>query len=115
MSVFEINMDDILNDPATAADGANVLKQLETSTPVHPLVALTSIAVSLTKIAVSLSQINQTLHTGNLGQGENLRAIKENTDRIGREVASVNSSIGNARSDKQQALQRAIMDVMNRV
>lgn len=103
------------DDPSrTAADGANIMRQMETDIPIHPFVSLASIAVSLTKISTSLIQINQTLHTGNLGQGSNLNGIKDATEKMRQELSSINGRIGNVRNDKQQALQRAIMDVVNK-
>lgn len=116
MSIFDSNMEDLLNDTGrTAADGAEVMKQMETDVPIHPLVSLASIAISLKSISTSLVQINQTLHTGNLGQGDNLRSIKENTDKIARAVESVGGHISSARQDKINALQKAISDQMSRV
>ena len=108
MSIFDVNMADILVDPTTAASGVEVMKQMETDIPVHPFVSLASFAISLKSISTSLVQINQTLHTGNLGQVSNLSKLHDITTKlleIKIEVSNVSSGVFQGVNAKAKALE----------
>lgn len=108
MSIFDTNMDNILDNATTAASGVEVMRQMETDIPIHPFVSLASIAISLKSISTSLVQINQTLHTGNIGQGSNLQhlpQIKQALDGIKSEVGNISSGVFQGVNAKAKALE----------
>ena len=92
------------------------LQKLEGGTIPLPLLhCVASIAVSAKRIADKLESIDRNILSGNIGQGDNLRGIRENTDAIQRQVSGVISAIGNAKSDKMNTMQRALSDFMSKM
>jgi hypothetical protein len=77
--------------------------------PLPLLHCVASIAVSAKRIADKLESIDRNILSGNIGQGDNLRGIQENTDAIQRQVSGVISAIGN------YCQQRALSDFISKM